>query len=245
MALQTSHSAEPSSTTSGSSSSSETGSSNSGPPNSPFSAAGSPPLILAFLAIGLFSAAMVIVFGWRRIQYARGLIPQGLTFDEEGMSPKASLVRPKLWDLWNEEEITWAQVSGKEKARRDSELQWANIMPLSANAVPSSPVHESMASIVSSTELPTLARRRDLLDRQPPALRMWRRLRQRQKTREKSTTSSIPSPRLQVEVAILMPSPRYPVYVREEGDNVYHEKKWPKREDMTEFSIGVYQSTWD
>jgi hypothetical protein len=39
--------------------------------NENVSPVGSPPLILAFLAIGIFSAAMVAVFGWRRVQFAR------------------------------------------------------------------------------------------------------------------------------------------------------------------------------
>jgi len=39
---------------------------------SPQSPVGSPPLILAFLAIGVFSVAMIAVFGWRRIQLQLG-----------------------------------------------------------------------------------------------------------------------------------------------------------------------------
>ncbi|KXN87779.1 hypothetical protein AN958_08163 [Leucoagaricus sp. SymC.cos] len=46
--------------------------SSNGNPNGPnTSPTGSPPLILAFLAIGIFSAAMIAVFGWRRVQLGR------------------------------------------------------------------------------------------------------------------------------------------------------------------------------
>ncbi|KAF8893219.1 hypothetical protein CPB84DRAFT_1783459 [Gymnopilus junonius] len=241
MALQTSHSAEPSST---SPASTETTTSNSGSTSSPFSAAGSPPLILAFLAVGLFSAAMIIVFGWRRIQFARALIPGGLPFvEDENSSTRMPLVRPKLWDLWNGGEVTWTQVAGNKKGGHDARLQWTNIMPLSANAVPSTAVPESIASMRSSSDPPRPSPRRDLLDRQPPALRLWRRLRQGGHYKQ-SVSPSTPQPRLQVEVAILMPSPRYPVYVSGK-DNEYCEEKRKEREDITEYSIGVYECTWD
>jgi len=39
-----------------------------------------------------------------------------------------------------------------------------------------------------------------------------------------------------------MPSPRYPVYAKEDG---YREEKRKEREEITEYSIGVYECTWD
>jgi hypothetical protein len=70
----------------------------------------SPPLILAFLSIALFSAGMIVVFGWKRVHFVNSaghwgfyfgsvVLPEGLgsiggcanvvDFDEE----------PRLWNL--------------------------------------------------------------------------------------------------------------------------------------------------
>ncbi|TFK32338.1 hypothetical protein BDQ12DRAFT_739449 [Crucibulum laeve] len=96
------------------------------------SPAESPPLILAFLAIGLFSAVMIVVFGWRRIHFA-GSGRWGL------YAPSSAVVeitdrfgkRPKLWDLWTE-----PSASKQLASRRFSEVEsWENIMPISATRI--------------------------------------------------------------------------------------------------------------
>ncbi|THV04727.1 hypothetical protein K435DRAFT_159921 [Dendrothele bispora CBS 962.96] len=77
-----------------------------------FTPGSSPPLILAFLAIGLFSAAMVAVFGWRRVHTGRALARYGMMDplgrhmgDGAGTGNGRKKVvdygePPKLWDLW-------------------------------------------------------------------------------------------------------------------------------------------------
>jgi hypothetical protein len=69
-----------------------------------FSPSGSPPLILAFLAIGLFSAAMVFIF-WQRIQGNRNwrLAAMPLNIDSALYFnlPIVNVDVPKLWDLSN------------------------------------------------------------------------------------------------------------------------------------------------
>ncbi len=80
--------------------------------HSSLSPAGSPPLILAFLAIGLFTGAMVVVFGWRRV-FGRSLtfgnLPTNAVARKPTFMPSA---KPKLWDMWDAGVVTWRQVSG-------------------------------------------------------------------------------------------------------------------------------------
>ncbi|KAK7462810.1 hypothetical protein VKT23_007390 [Stygiomarasmius scandens] len=104
-----------SSTTSSSPSPSPTNTNNDGngvDNNSFFTPGSSPPLILAFLAIGLFSAAMVAVFGWRRVHFGRATTPF-LMMDPLGRQVGGATLNgrrrpvdygepPKLWDLWTE-----------------------------------------------------------------------------------------------------------------------------------------------
>ena len=68
-----------------------------------FSPRGSPPLIIAFLAIGLFSIAMLLVCGWQRVRVASGwILPTTATgraggrgnFKGERLGEK-----PQLWDV--------------------------------------------------------------------------------------------------------------------------------------------------
>lgn len=73
----------------------------SGPGGIPPSA--SPPLILAFLAIGLFALSMLGIFGWRRIQFVRlrgEMHRRDWTADERSSTRTGLGPRPKLYDLW-------------------------------------------------------------------------------------------------------------------------------------------------
>jgi len=95
---------------------------------------GSPPLVLGCLAIGLF-AAMVVVFGWRRIQM-RGWTIGGISAAEvlSGNAIPIVMNRPKLWDLRNRGQPEWEQVTGPEPGYGHADGQWANIMVASFTA---------------------------------------------------------------------------------------------------------------
>ena len=99
-----------------------------------FSPSSSPPLILAFLAIGLFSAAMAFVF-WRRIQGNRGWrltasiplnnVDHSLYFN----MPFANTDPPKLWDLSNGGNFARGSNQGeKEREPGLSDVEWVNLM---------------------------------------------------------------------------------------------------------------------
>lgn len=85
----------------------------------------SSPLILAFLAIGLFSIAMTFIF-WRRIQANSGW--RLTASDDINRSffdlPIIDVDIPKLWDLSN------AGSFNREKGGVDTEadVRWANVM---------------------------------------------------------------------------------------------------------------------
>lgn len=79
----------------------------------------SPPLIVAFLAIGLFMAAMIAIFGWRRLTYGRGVIRVVRMASPEADSQNAMgdfRETPKLWNLeihppvQNKDELTWQEM---------------------------------------------------------------------------------------------------------------------------------------
>ncbi|KAF9446484.1 hypothetical protein P691DRAFT_803904, partial [Macrolepiota fuliginosa MF-IS2] len=70
---------------------------------------GSPPLILAFLAIGIFAAAMIAVFGWRRVHFGsfqfEGARGNGRRFGSTSTSDSSAEgsklgKKPVLWDVW-------------------------------------------------------------------------------------------------------------------------------------------------
>lgn len=99
-----------------------------------FAPSNSPPLILAFLAIGLFSAAIVFVF-WRRIHgnrsgwrltATRNNIDRSLYFN----LPFGNIdVPPKLWDLSNGGNFARGGQGNKEEEEAvSSDIIWANLM---------------------------------------------------------------------------------------------------------------------
>lgn len=113
-----------------------------------FSPAGSPPLVLAFLAMlaffhghyildfrltytldcllysGLFAAGMIAVFGWRRIRFGRAWAAADVGGGAAATRRKQQLnigEKPKLWDLW----IDIDHTTGKSMER---EVKWDSIM---------------------------------------------------------------------------------------------------------------------
>lgn len=141
----------PSSTTSFQSTESQDG----GPSNPSQSPVGSPPLILAFLAIGIFSAAMIAVFGWRRVQFGRdaglwryrddtrseGRRGRGSDPAGPGDVVAATIVgeKPVLWE---------ARTDRSTKVERGDYGCWDNVMPL---ALVSSPALTSNKNSSSSS----------------------------------------------------------------------------------------------
>lgn len=90
-----------------------------------FTRAGSPPLVLAFLSIGLFSAAMVFVFGWRRIQLRRWRFTVPIDIHHPDVElPVIQLEPPKLWDLRNGGNFA----RGQGGTGPEDDVNWVNLM---------------------------------------------------------------------------------------------------------------------
>ncbi|KAH7886909.1 hypothetical protein F5I97DRAFT_1077491 [Phlebopus sp. FC_14] len=125
------------------------GSSDGGDPNGNdayiFTASGSPPLIVAFVAIGLFMIAMGVVFAWRRRQ-SRGLLVQPVTTIRSGKKHRFLGEKPILWDIWTHQ--------GRENTRTIAGTRWKNLMPLSA--VLSSPSAEEFAVPTPTASKPVI-----------------------------------------------------------------------------------------
>ncbi|KAJ7104421.1 hypothetical protein B0H15DRAFT_942408 [Mycena belliarum] len=75
---------------------------------------GSPPLIIAFLAVGIFVISMVVFLGWRRVSYGRRRWVDPTDVDIAQASIGAP---PKLWDV---------------RGYRANTGEWHEIQPLAA-----------------------------------------------------------------------------------------------------------------
>lgn len=67
-----------------------------------FSPSGSPPLIVAFFAVGSFIVVMIGLFGWRRLSRSRGLDIQPVTRLDRRDKTVSLGERPMLWDVWSD-----------------------------------------------------------------------------------------------------------------------------------------------
>ena len=91
--------------------------------NNNFSPVPSSPLIIACLAVGGFTAVMIVLFSWRRLRGSRSwtLGDEEDEFESEKAVPK---IKPKLWDLVTDEEVgSWESVS-----LRGGQGYWASTM---------------------------------------------------------------------------------------------------------------------
>src|SRR6267154_3698765 len=72
--------------------------------NSIFNMNTSPPLVVAFLAIGLFTVSMAALFGWRRMGRGQLLVHRVRPLPRPGKKPIVLGEKPALWDLWTRRE---------------------------------------------------------------------------------------------------------------------------------------------
>ncbi|KAH9478619.1 hypothetical protein JR316_0009076 [Psilocybe cubensis] len=254
MALQTSHRSEASSTPTPTSSSGNTTDPNA--QQTGFSPAGSPPLILAFLAIGLFSAAMIVVFGWRRVQFGRAWTLGGIPPTEEIRLPRVLPKKPVLWDLWCKGRAGWTEVAGSRKPEHNIKLQWENMAPFTVSTVPlHDPAENSITTYTPPIRDVSLRPRPPFLpfrlrwpnhrSMPPPPPSPPQRHRDSMKSIESSPSTTSRST-LQVGVIIIMPSAQNPTYVRTDSDIKRHERnRHRESEEVVDYSIGIYECPWD
>ncbi|KAJ7255854.1 hypothetical protein B0H12DRAFT_525306 [Mycena haematopus] len=118
MALQTEVHTTSSSSSSAQSASPVPTTTGSDPTDTGFSLSASPPLIIAFLAVGLFAISMVVFFGWRRMNAGR--TTWAVTADNALIGET-----PKLWDVW----------SPRERPPKALTAEWRHIQPLAATVL--------------------------------------------------------------------------------------------------------------
>ncbi|KAJ6588615.1 hypothetical protein B0H19DRAFT_1057763 [Mycena capillaripes] len=151
-----------------------------------FSLSASPPLILAFLAVGMFAISMVVFFGWRRMTAGRRV----------WVAPEVGSVAatPKLWDVWSPRE-------------RDDAIAvtWCNIQPLAATVWDDTPpIHVPATNDTHrnhSLAAAALAHLRRRYRRRPP---------QEDIAIEAKLPTAASLVRLQIAVTIAMPTPDSP-----------------------------------
>ncbi|KAJ7913859.1 hypothetical protein B0H13DRAFT_458984 [Mycena leptocephala] len=152
-----------------------------------FSLSASPPLILAFLAVGMFAISMVVFFGWRRIAAGRTIWvppPDAFSIGET----------PKLWDVWNP----------RERPQEAVTAHWHNIQPLAATVWDDTPLHVPANSPPPRPDSLAAAAFAHLR-------RRYRRRRSQQAVEmDPKSSNAEPLVRLQIAVTIAMPSPDYP-----------------------------------
>jgi len=188
---------------------------------------GSPPLIVAFLAIGLFMAAMVAVFGWRRMTYGRGMIahqPRG-----GGAGPLRSLEylgeKPELWDFWTRRPVG-----------NNNELNWEGVIPLSACI--KEPLEGTSEANTTHSRIPLQLDHIRQHFCHPTRVR---------KVAGNNKIETVGSPTLQVAMAIAMPSSRKRERERshdDPDDKGGHSQATCDDDRRLEYSLGLMDIPW-
>ncbi|KAG6828768.1 hypothetical protein H0H87_000871 [Tephrocybe sp. NHM501043] len=211
-----------------------------------FSAGASPPLILAFLAIGLFGLSMVGMFGWRRIQFARLALRNGSqesewAHDERFVRKnKAFGPRPVLWDLRTiDEKVQYddERETTKHLDQMEEHKTWDTIMPVAVIVTSHSrPENEETVASLPDTR----------------HLYWWPRRTATAPTDDKEKGSPCDDindndgKRLQVAVAIAMPSQRIPhdATGARTRTGTRMRKEEEKTDDTFEYTLGLYECAW-
>lgn len=147
--------------------------------------------------------------------------------------PVIQLEPPKLWDLRNGGKFAWGQGG----AGPENDVNWVNFMPLSAKPVLHSPTvgerhQRSMNSF--SHAIPTL-----------DSLSWWNHKRAplRNDSEKKSVEEDL-KVTMQVAVTIVLPSPRYPVHIKNRNTSNSHRGKDKERQSMPDYCIGMHECSW-
>ncbi|KAG6889135.1 hypothetical protein C0995_003495 [Termitomyces sp. Mi166 len=211
-------------------------------PAGDFSPGASPPLILAFLAIGLFALSMMGIFGWRRIQYTRirGEIPGHQREADErplrtGLGP-----RPRLWDLWTidlKDGHKRVKVSTNDLGMTTEHETWDTIMPISAVVNPAKGDGTTSQTLEPATV---------------PFYRWTRHIEPTATATEKGVprtnakgSNGRDERRMQVAVAIAMPYQQIPHHeCRNMKIGTERGEEAAGGDDTFVYTIGVYECTW-
>ena len=206
----------------------------------------SPPLILAFLSVALFSAGMIAVFGWRRVHFVNsaghwgfylgsvvppdgfGSIPAVVDFGEE----------PKLWNLHTNDL--------KDGMTQETDARWESIMVCRPMCgfyflVLTSLHRQPLSAVAISGSNKQLEE--GLLQHQSNSLVFLKPFRGYCEDDQKTILST----NIQVAVAIALPSPHHRTLRREDrNDGSEQDDREDRRmEKHLEYVIGLYEHPWN
>ncbi|KAG6828601.1 hypothetical protein H0H92_007342 [Tricholoma furcatifolium] len=224
--------------------------------NAGFSAGASPPLILAFLAVGLFGMSMIGVCGRRRCQLLRVRThdedDQPWMPDESFIPRKPAIIgpTPKLWDLGTNFTQDGYRLERSMKNFSNEEHEtWDAIMPISVVVTPPYEINSGATPCQPPPQPPT-----------PIRFLRWPRFAESTATAdhevnaaEKGTArahSEDNNPtydrRLQVTVAIAMPSQRThdDTTTETRERNGKEGEKGTVDDDTFEYTLGVHECSW-
>lgn len=191
-----------------------------------FAGNGAPTLIVAFLAIGIFTVATAVAFSWKRRLDVRRLAV-GRPVRTRRRNPATVWVKPILWDIWAQ--TNWSM--------GDQGTMWENIVPLAAvpksNLVDPATVQESgdreMLRAVSSTvkcHYPALSPPLPL----PPASK-------------KGRPPHLPIKRTSIQIAVTIAMPTLSTSVPSRYATLLGERRerMNANEELVEFCIGTME----
>lgn len=108
-------------------------------PGDALSPTSSPPFVLSFLAIGLFSSAMIFIF-WRRIRVNRAWRATIINININRSYVELPIHHddiPKLWDIRSRENFAWGQEKEGVGVGPESNVRWVNLMVCNCSGIPS------------------------------------------------------------------------------------------------------------
>jgi len=195
------------------------------------SISGSPPLIVAFLAVGLFLAAMLTIFGWRRVVFGRGFVLQPIVgdgFHAPGMAEHHHGEKPELWDVWTQPPVG-----------SNEQLKWERIMPFSTSIMKSG---EESFNDAEASGIHTHPR----IPSQLQTIRQYIRRHRKSADEPKIDAGSAQNRTLRVAMAIAMPSPhkRECEPINEGLANADEHTHEPHDTDPLEYSLGLMEMPW-
>jgi len=222
-----------------------------GTSNSSQNVTANPSLILAFLALSIFTMAMVFIFGFRKHQHLQEHLyeafgrqgdsgsnqnrqsQQAATLEEEIRLRR--LPKPKLWDVPPPNIGILTEVKGEGGKVADL-WSWGNIMPLSASKEVANT--DGLGIVVPFHLVPRTHRNWKDFQRFWPFARS---LRDKNSTGPKIIGPLPTRPTFRVAVLVALPSEHYPMYetrgLRDGG--LWHER------GIFGYELGLYDLAWD
>jgi len=211
----------------------------------------SPPFVLSFLSISLFSVAMIFIF-WRRIHLNRRWRMTVLDLNINRSHLELPIINedvPKLWNLRNGRNFVLGREKGGIGVGSQSDVRWINLMPLSLSTQTKEVLSVDPQSITDH-RIPITDRRIPNLTRLP----WWKRNRSSSRhddgVKTSTSTDNGMKVTMQVAITIALPSAQSPIHIKNRNIDKDHEVVGKDMDEdmdgqnMTDYCIGMYECPW-